>query len=90
MRRSLLAVSVVLAIGFVVAVGPAHADCPADIEAVEERLATVAGREKQLSFAVQAVNNLLDKARNAWSAGQRKKCRKLVKKANAKIDEKLK
>ena len=77
-------------IGLGLATGPAYADCAADIEAAEERLASVTGREKQKSGAVPAIKNLLDKARDALSAGQVKKCKKLVQKANQKFDEKLK
>ena len=90
MRHVLLTVVVVSLIAFGGAAGPAYADCPGDIQAVEERLESLTGRKKQMSFAVEAVNDLLDKAKAAWSAGKRKKCKKLVRKANEKFDEKLK
>ncbi len=90
MRHSLLAISVATLIGLGFSTAPAYADCAADIQATEERLAALAGREKQKSGAVPAIKNLLDKAKDALSAGQAKKCKKLVQKANEKFDEKLK
>ena len=89
MRLTLPAILVVTLIGLGLATGPAYADCAADIETVEERLASLTGREKQKSGAVQAVKNLLDKAKDALTAGKAKKCEKLVQKANEKFDEKL-
>ena len=48
------------------------------------------GRERQKkSGAVQAVENLLEKAKEAWSAGKVEKCEKLAQKAVEKSNEKL-
>ena len=77
-----------IGVGF--AGGPVYADCPADIQTIEERLAMLGGRERQKkSGAVQAVENLLEKAKEAWSAGKVKKCEKLVQKAAEKYNDKL-
>lgn len=89
MRHTLLAVLVAALIGFSSAAGPAYADCPEDIQAIEERLASLTGREKQKGGTVQAVKNILDKAKDAWSAKKPKKCKKLAQKANEKFDEKF-
>lgn len=89
MRHTLLAVLVVSLIGFGGAARPANADCPEDIQAVEERLASLTGREKQKGGPVQAVKNVLEKAKDAWSAGKPKKCKKLARKANEIFDEKF-
>ena len=85
MRRTLLAISVVTPIGFGVATSPANADCPADIQAVEQRLASFSGKEKQRSRAVQAAETLLTKAKDALSAGKAMRCEKLAQKALEKL-----
>ena len=90
MRPNLLIRSVVTAIGIGFAAGPVYADCPADIQTVEERLEMLSGMERQRkSGAIQAVEDLLGKAKDAWSAGKVKKCEKLAQKAIEKSNEKL-
>lgn len=89
MRHTLLAILVVTLFGFGIATGPAYADCPADIQTVEERLASLTGKEKQKSGAVQAVKNLLNKAKDALSAGKTNRCEKLAQKAIEKLEEKF-
>ena len=90
MRQTLLVGSVVTVIGFAFAGGPAYADCPEDIQRVEARLASLGGMDKQKKKrAVQAVESLLDKAKDAWSAGDAKKCENLTQKASEKAKEKL-
>ncbi len=86
MRSSLLAIPLVAVIGLSVAADAAKADCSADIQAAEMRIAALTGKEKQRSGAAKAAQDLVNKAKDARSEGKTKRCEKLAQKARAKLE----
>ena len=65
---------------------PAHADCAADIETTEEQLDSRVV-SKRTEGEVQAARNIVKKAKAALANGKKKKCEKLIKKAQDKLGD---
>jgi len=76
--RALLALAVAVAIA-----GPARADCGQDIEALQARLAQAQNLPDAKRDAVQ---RLLDQARERDSSGKKKGCQLMLGKAKSRLD----
>ena len=84
MRSSLIAIPLVTLIGLAMAAGTARADCSTDIQAVEQHLGSLSGKEKQRG-KMKVAQDLVNKAKDALSEGKTKRCEKLALKAREKI-----
>lgn len=61
-----------------------RADCAADIETVEEEIES-GGGSKRAEAEVRAATEMVEKARAALAEGKKKRCEKLIKKAQDKL-----
>jgi hypothetical protein len=84
MRRVTFATTIAMLFLFAFVPTPVHADCAADIEAVEEEIDS-SGGSKLAEGDVRAARNLVKKAKAALAEGKKKKCENLIKKAQDRL-----
>ena len=84
MHRITSATIIAMLFSFAFVPAPVHADCAADIEAVEEEMDSSIV-SKAATGDVRAARNMVEKAKAALAEGKKKECENLIKKAQDKL-----